>query len=93
MASFDVKSLFINIHLTETIGLCVKNFYGNQTHIDSLSKSSFCMLLEMTMFESFFIFDQKYYKKCDSVVMGSPLEPTLANFFMCHFVRKLSDLV
>ena len=37
------------------------------------------------MFESFFIFDGKFYKQCDDVAMGSPLEPTLANIFMCHF--------
>ena len=37
------------------------------------------------MFESFFIFDEKFYEQCDAVVMGSPLGPTLANVFMCHF--------
>ena len=85
MASFDVKSLFINIPLTETIGLCFENLYRNQTHIGNLSKSSFHRLLEITIDESFFIFDQKYYKQCDGVAMGSPLGPTLANFCMCHF--------
>ena len=38
----------------------------------------------MTMYESFFIFDQKY-KQCDGVTMGSPLGPTLANVFKFHF--------
>ena len=37
------------------------------------------------MYESFFTFDQKYYKKCDGVTMGSPLGHTFANAFMCHF--------
>ena len=27
----------------------------------------------MVMFESFLIFDQKFSKQCDGVVMGSPL--------------------
>ena len=40
MACFDVKSLFTNI-------LCVDNLYRNQTHIDSLSKSSFRRLLKV----------------------------------------------
>ena len=39
----------------------------------------------MAIYESFFIFDQKYYKQYDSVTMSSPLGPTLANVFMCHF--------
>ena len=37
------------------------------------------------MFESFYIFDGKFYEQCDDVAMGSPLGPTLANVFMCHF--------
>ena len=84
MASFDVKSLFTNIPLTETIGLCVENLYRNQTHIDNLSKSSFRRILEMTMDESFFIFDQKYYKQYDGVVMGSL--PTGTHIGQCLYV-------
>ena len=49
IASFDIKSLFTNLPLTESIGLCVEDLYGNHTHIDSLSKSSFRKFLEMTM--------------------------------------------
>ena len=37
------------------------------------------------MFESFFIFDGKFYEQCDDLAMGSPVEHTLANVFMCHF--------
>ena len=37
------------------------------------------------MFESFFIFDEKFYEQCDTVAMDSALGPTLANVFMCHF--------
>ena len=40
MASFDVKSLFTNILLTETICLCVENLHRKQKHSDSLKKSS-----------------------------------------------------
>ena len=56
-------------------------------HTDSLSKSSFRKLLEMAMYESFFLFDQKYYKQCDDVAMVSPLAPTLVNVFMCYFEK------
>ena len=83
MASFDIKSLFTNI--TETLNLCVQNLYRNQTHVNNLTKSPFYKLLKITMFESFFIFDGKFYEHCDGVAIGSPLEPTLVNVFMCHF--------
>ena len=85
MASFVLKSLFTNVLLTETIGLCVLNYYMIQTYTDNLAKNYFRKLLEMKMHESFFIFDQKYYKICDSVVTSSPPGPTLANAFICHF--------
>ena len=42
------------------------------------------------MFESFFIFDQKYYKQCDDVAMGSPFRPMLINVLMCHFELVLT---
>ena len=41
MTSFDIKSLFTNIPLTETLNLCVQNLYRNQTHVNNLTKSSF----------------------------------------------------
>ena len=37
------------------------------------------------MFESFFILDENFNEQCDGVAMVSPLGPTLANVFMCHF--------
>ena len=72
MASFDIKSLFTNISLTETLNLCVQNLYRNQTHVNNLTKSSFYKLLKITIFESFFIFDGKFYEQCDGVAMGPP---------------------
>ena len=50
-----------------------------------MTKSLFYKLLKITMFKSFFIIDGKFYEQCDGVVMGSLLEPTLVNVFMCHF--------
>ena len=35
--------------------------------------------------DSFFIFNGTYYKQVDGVAMGSPLGPTLANIFLCHW--------
>ena len=75
----------ITLPLTETLNLCVQNLYRNQTHVSNLTKSSFYNLLKITMFESFFIFDENFYEQCDTVAMDSALGPTLANVFMCHF--------
>ena len=85
MASFDKKSLFTNIPLTEMLNLCVQNLYKNQAHVGNLTQRSFYSLLKITMFESFFIFDGKFYEQCNGVAMGSPLGRRLTNVFMCHF--------
>ena len=50
-----------------------------------MTKSSFYKLVKITMLESFFIFDWKFYEQYDAVAMSFPLGPTLANVFMCHF--------
>ena len=60
MASFDIKSLFTKIPLTETLNLCVQNLSRNQTHVGNLTQSLFYSLLKITMFGSFFIFDGKF---------------------------------
>ena len=38
MASFDIESIFINIPLQETFGLCVENLLKDWTHVNNLSK-------------------------------------------------------
>ena len=85
MTIFDIKSLFTNIPLAETLNLCVQSLYRNQTRVGNLTKSSFYSLLKITIFESCFIISGKFYEQSDGVAMGSPLGPTLANVFMCHF--------
>ena len=84
MFSFHIESLFTNISLQETIDLCVENLFQNRTNVDNLSKDAFRELLTRTMSESLILFDQEFYKQHDGVAMSSPLEPTLANVFLCY---------
>ena len=53
-----------------------------------LSKSELYYLLKLATSESSFIFDNILYKQINGVAMDSPLGPTLANAFLCHY-RKL----
>ena len=45
-------------------------------------------MLKLATTESSFIFDNKLYKQIDGVAMGSPLGPTLANVFLCHYEKN-----
>ena len=67
------------------LSLCIQIFYRNQTYVANLTKSLIYNLLNITVFESCFLFGGKFYKQCDDVAIGSPLRPTLGNLFMCYF--------
>ena len=92
MASLDVGSLSTNIPLDGTIENCINDLFSNNDTVDNFFKEDLKELLKFTSYESFFIFDNEYYSQLDGVAMGSPLGPTLANAFFCHFKKHwLSD--
>ena len=89
MASFDIKSLFTNIPLDETIDIIVNQcfsiyrFYG-------FTQQQFTNLLTMTVKNCHFLFDCKLYHQKDGVAMGSPLGPLFANICLtCHSMNVL----
>ena len=84
MASFDVKSLFTNIPLDETINIiCESMFKDKNTHCN-LSKEQFTSLLQLAVKDSPFLFNKCLYVQTDGIAMGSCLGPSLANIFLCH---------
>ena len=91
MASLDVESLFINIPLKETINICVSDLHNKNLYNGKLNKSDLFKLLETATSESSFIFNFLLYKQIDGVAMGSPLGPTLANAFLCHYEKEWLD--
>ena len=88
MASLDVESLFTNIPLKETINNCVSDLRNKNLYNAKLNKSDLFKLLETATSESSFIFDFLLYKQIDGVAMDSPLGPTLANAFLCHYEKE-----
>ena len=104
IASFDVKSLFTQIPLKETIDICLEESFkflnnDNENSFDLLTckynnKTSYFnqkelkRLLELAILDMHFLFNGTLYKQTDGVAMGSPLGPTLANAFMCHWEKK-----
>ena len=91
MASLDVESLFTNIPLNEIINNCISDLHNKNLYNGKLSKKDLFKLLETATSESSFIFDYLLYKQVDGVAMGSPLGPTLANAFLCHYEKEWLD--
>ena len=91
MASLDVQSLFTNIPIDEAIKNAVDDLFFSNIYRGKLSKSELCYLLKLATPESSFIFDNIFYKQIDGVAMGSPLGPTLADAFLCHYEKFRLD--
>ena len=85
-ASLDVESRFTNIPLDGTIN-CINNFFSNNDAVHNFIKGDLRELLRFAYYESFFTFDNDYYSQLDGA-MRSPLGPTLANAFLCHFEKQ-----
>ena len=79
MASLGVDSLFIYIPFDETIVICPPPPPNDNENLPNIPKHDFCDLLNITTKETFFMFNNKYYKQVNGVAMGSPLGPALAN--------------
>ena len=83
MVSYDVESLFTNIPLRETIDICLNSLFNTCEYVTGLTRSYFKTLLELSVLNSYFIFDDKFYVQQEGVGMGLPLGPTFAIVFMC----------
>ena len=91
MVSFDVVSLFTNVPLAETIELVIERLYdNNNSNAIPFEKSVFRQLMFMAM-QGLFMYNDKLYKQIDGVTMGSPLGPTLANFFLGCLQEKIFE--
>ena len=88
MASLDVPSLFTSIPLDETIENCIDDLFSNNDTVHNFIKEDLKELLKFASYESFFTFYNEYYCQSDGVAIGSPLGPTLANSFLCHFEKQ-----
>ena len=85
MASFDVKSLFTNIPINETINIACDTLFDPDRQFDTIfTKNYFKQLLELATKGIIFLFNNNLYSQEDGVAMGSPLAPTFANLFLCH---------
>ena len=49
-------------------------------------------LFKHVLTSTYFVADGKFYEQTDGVVMGSPLSPVIANFYMEDFETKAINL-
>ena len=89
LISFDVVSLFTNVPLQETIDIITKYVYADSNKRQPpFSQLIFKRMLKCAT-QGIFAYNGRLYKQIDGVIMGSPLGPTLANFFLGHMEKQL----
>ena len=92
MCSFDVKSLFTNIPLDETITVCLDTLYRcDDISPPCIEETLLNKLLIRCTRDVEFSFDGCMYRQVDGVAMGSPLGPILANIFLGYCESRISD--
>ena len=82
ITSFDIKSLFTNVPLDETIDIITTRLFHNTTHFQYFSRDQFTKLLRFAVKNWHFIFSEFLFGQIDSVSVGSPLGPLFANIFL-----------
>ena len=78
--------------MQETIEICTNELFKKSETVEGLSKTEFKEPLSLATKDSHFIFDVTLYKQIDSVAMGSPLGPTLANAFLVYHEKNWLEL-
>ena len=91
MTSFDVKSLYTNIPLEETISICTSLLKKDPKHLLHSLPHILQELLTLATSNSMFLFNNHLYKQVDGLAMGSPLGPALANAFLCFYEERWLD--
>ena len=89
VASFDVKSLFTSVLLTETIDIILDSVYNHKGISTVLTKNEMKKLLTLSTKNLHFTLINEGYVQNDGVAMGFPLEPILTNVFMVELENTL----
>ena len=92
MCSFDVKSLFTNVPIDETINICLDSLYRcDDITPPGINEGLLRKLLVKCTSDVEFSFNGKMYRQIDGVAMGSPLGPILANIFLGFCESSIPD--
>lgn len=85
--SFDVDNLYTNIPMD--IGLEVLRIWLIENNVNIMEVNALVSLTRLCMEESWFRFNNNYYRQQYGCSMGSSLSPFLANLFMSHFETEM----
>ena len=88
LVSFNIVSLFTNVPLEETTQIIANYLTKTILAHHQWKKHAFIKLMKLAT-QGMFLYDGELFKQIDKVAVGSPLGPTLANFFLANLENKL----
>ena len=86
--SFDVISLFTNVPLEPTIDFLSRRLSAI-THNFPVKLECFIELIKLCHQNTYFVFEDTYFKQIFGLAMGNPLSPVLASIFLEHVEEEL----
>ena len=89
MISVDIKSLFINVPLDETISIISRNIFDEGKLEAIIPGKAMKELLLLCTKNIHFAFNGEIYIQLDDVAMHLPLGPLLTNVFKCSLEEAI----
>ena len=87
--SYDVKSLFTNVSIQETIDYILDEIYVKNKLPKICSKLIFKRLLLKLRTENTFMFTSNFYQQTDGCTMGGPLSVIFSDIYMTKTEREV----
>ena len=84
LLTLDIKDLYVNIPIKETINITKSQLL---VHNDKHTTNQIIMLLETILGQNYFTFQKQIYEPDKGVAMGSPFSGTVAEIFLQHLEK------
>ena len=88
MISLDIKDMYTNIPVKDTLKI-IQQHLQTLNHNDHETKQLIA-LLEASMEQNYFTYDNQFYLQPDGLPMGSPLSSVLSEIYLQEFEKQLN---
>jgi hypothetical protein len=87
MVTLDIKDLYVNIPITETIQIMKTQLNKNKINKDTIAQAA--LMLDTILRQNYLKFNNKLFQPQKGVAMGSPISGLVAEIFLQHHEDKL----
>ncbi|CAF1545313.1 unnamed protein product [Adineta ricciae] len=89
LASLDIQDLFTNIPVTRAIDIVIHRLTESKKLEDmKLTKTDIKRLLLVALNNSYFQFNNKFYRQTKGLPMGNTLSPLIADIYMDYYIKE-----